>query len=70
MQSFIVNSESNDSLLTIYFLRRERDSNSRYRYQYVSLANWWFKPLTHLTNGAANIVLSKFLYKYMQQSFL
>ena len=29
--------------------RRERDSNPRYRYQYVSLANWWFQPLTHLS---------------------
>ncbi len=28
-------------------LRRERDSNPRYSYPYVSLANWWFKPLTH-----------------------
>jgi hypothetical protein len=27
--------------------RRERDSNPRYRCQYVSLANWWFQPLTH-----------------------
>ena len=25
------------------------DSNPRYGYPYVSLANWWFKPLTHLT---------------------
>jgi hypothetical protein len=29
--------------------RRERDSNPRYRFQYVSLANWWFQPLTHLS---------------------
>jgi hypothetical protein len=28
-------------------LRRERDSNPRYSYPYVSLANWWFQPLTH-----------------------
>lgn len=28
-------------------MRRERDSNPRYSYPYVSLANWWFQPLTH-----------------------
>jgi hypothetical protein len=41
--------------------RRERDSNPRYRYQYVSLANWWFQPLTHLSVSPkrfANIGLS------------
>ena len=30
-----------------FLLRRERDSNPRYSYPYVSLANWWFQPLTH-----------------------
>jgi len=30
-------------------LRWSRDSNPGYRFQYVSLANWWFKPLTHST---------------------
>ena len=34
---------------TFISLRWERDSNSRYRYQYDSLANCWFKPLTHPT---------------------
>ncbi len=29
------------------FLRKEGDSNPRYPYEYVSLANWWFQPLTH-----------------------
>ena len=29
--------------------RREGDSNPRYGYPYDSLANCWFKPLTHLT---------------------
>ena len=29
--------------------RWERDSNSRYSYPYDSLANCWFKPLTHPT---------------------
>ncbi len=28
-------------------VRREGDSNPRYPYEYVSLANWWFQPLTH-----------------------
>jgi hypothetical protein len=28
-------------------LRREGDSNPRYGYPYGSLANCWFKPLTH-----------------------
>ncbi len=29
------------------FWRKEGDSNPRYPYEYVSLANWWFQPLTH-----------------------
>ena len=29
------------------YQRREGDSNPRYSYPYVSLANWWFQPLTH-----------------------
>ena len=52
------------------FWRWGGDSNPRNSFPFVSLANWWFKPLTHLTNGAANIVLSKFLYKRLPQSFL
>ena len=31
------------------FLRRGRDSNPRYRYQYDSLANCSFRPLRHLS---------------------
>ena len=27
-------------------LRKLGDSNPRYGYPYVSLANWWFQPLT------------------------
>ena len=30
-------------------LRRKGDSNPRYSYPYDSLANCWFKPLTHLS---------------------
>jgi hypothetical protein len=30
-------------------LRREGDSNPRYSHPYGSLANYWFKPLTHLS---------------------
>ncbi len=33
----------------VIFWRWSRDSNPGYRFQYVSLANWWFKPLTHST---------------------
>jgi hypothetical protein len=36
-------------------LRREGDSNPRYSYPYGSLANCWFKPLTHLSMGASKI---------------
>ncbi len=32
------------------FLRRKGDSNPRYSYPYDSLANCWFKPLTHLSS--------------------
>ncbi len=28
-------------------VRKRGDSNPRYGYPYVSLANWWFQPLTH-----------------------
>ena len=38
------------SLSSFITLRRERDSNPRYSYPYVSLANWWFQPLTHPSN--------------------
>ena len=42
-------------------MRKLGDSNPRYGCPYVSLANWWFQPLTHLTkadpfsNGTAKI---------------
>ena len=32
-------------------LRRGGDSNPRYSFPYGSLANCWFKPLTHLSNN-------------------
>ena len=38
--------------IILYFkeiLRWRRDSNPRYGCPYVSLANWWFQPLTHST---------------------
>ena len=48
--------QSNGFKLTIpflfanfYSLRRGRDSNPRYRYQYDSLANCSFRPLRHLS---------------------
>lgn len=36
-------------------LRKRGDSNPRYGYPYVSLANWWFQPLTHPSWAGANI---------------
>ncbi len=30
-----------------YIQRKRRDSNSRNSCPFVSLANWWFQPLTH-----------------------
>ncbi len=35
--------------------RREGDSNPRYGYPYGSLANCWFKPLTHRSNNSINM---------------
>ena len=40
---------SNSAILLIFNLFQKRklgDSNPRYGYPYVSLANWWFQPLT------------------------
>ena len=37
------------------FSRKRGDSNPRYGYPYVSLANWWFQPLTQTS------FLSRFL---------
>ena len=34
-------------------LRKLGDSNPRYGYPYVSLANWWFQPLTHTSMSFA-----------------
>ena len=51
-------------------LRREGDSNPRYSYPYGSLANCWFKPLTHLSlrppkdQGATKIGKPKLSAKY------
>ena len=47
--------------LVSFFLRKRGDSNPRYGYPYVSLANWWFQPLTHTSRfvsdfASANIV--------------
>ena len=35
------------SSIFIGVVRKKGDSNPRYPYEYVSLANWWFQPLTH-----------------------
>ncbi len=34
----------------VWVLRRGGDSNPRYPFEYASLANWWIKPLSHLSN--------------------
>jgi hypothetical protein len=39
-------------------LRREGDSNPRYSFPYGSLANCWFKPLTHLSNKIKNYIIA------------
>ena len=36
-----------------------RDSNPRYSFPYVSLANWSFRPLRHLTNLFLSLPTSK-----------
>lgn len=40
-------------------LRRERDSNSWNSYPFGSLANYWFKPLTHLSGQQNYIAIVK-----------
>jgi hypothetical protein len=45
-------------------LRREGDSNPRYRFQYGSLANYWYKPLTHLSSMYKNGSLAVWECKY------
>ena len=44
------------------FLRKRGDSNPRYGYPYVSLANWWFQPLTH-TSSQVSFAERAFLKK-------
>ncbi len=48
-------STSRDKRLRVMhvYQRRERDSNPRYPYEYGSLANCWFQPLTHLSSFRA-----------------
>ena len=59
-------------------LRKRGDSNPRYSYPYVSLANWWFQPLTHTSkiirdlsfvNSGANIEDSFQLIKVFKDYF-
>ena len=38
--------------------RKRGDSNPRYSYPYVSLANWWFQPLTHTSKAHATSILA------------
>ncbi len=57
----------------ILALRREGDSNPRYSYPYGSLANCWFKPLTHLSrmNRDKNrkTWINCKIWRYLFQSF-
>ena len=52
------------------FWRWGGDSNPRNSFPFVSLANWWFKPLTHLTNGGANISSEFLVYKWDEKRIL
>ncbi len=56
-----------------YIMRRGGDSNPRYSYPYVSLANWWFQPLTHLSKSEYRcqilIRFSAILLKLIPQYF-
>ena len=55
-------------------LRKEGDSNPRYPYEYDSLANCWFQPLTHpslvyaLTFCAAKIIAISEFAKYIEKN--
>ncbi len=40
--------------------RREGDSNPRYPCEYGSLANYWYKPLTHLS------VAQKLVFQFLE----
>ena len=40
-------------------LRRKGDSNPRYPYEYDSLANCWFQPLTHLSFVGTDFAINK-----------
>ena len=44
-----------------FFLRRKGDSNPRYPYEYDSLANCWFQPLTHLSFRADAQIIRLYL---------
>ena len=41
--------------LVSFLLRKRGDSNPRYGYPYVSLANWWFQPLTHTSRRVSDL---------------
>ncbi len=50
-------------------LRRERDSNSRKSYPFVSLANWWFQPLTHLSVVSFLKSAAKIHFFFIEKNF-
>ena len=55
-------------------LRKKGDSNPRYPYEYDSLANCWFQPLTHpslvyaLTFCAAKIIAISEFANYIEKN--
>jgi hypothetical protein len=51
------------------FWRREGDSNPRYSFPYVSLANWWFQPLTHLSSTSRTFIYFPYLRLQRYQNF-
>ena len=44
-----------------YRQRKLGDSNPRYGNPYVSLANWWFQPLTQTSNTLCRIAEKRFV---------
>ena len=44
-------------------LRKEGDSNPRYGNPHVSLANWWFQPLTHPSSQGSIFRVAKHSFK-------
>ena len=50
-----------------YLKRREGDSNPRYGNPHVSLANWWFQPLTHPSSQGSIDRVAKHFFNAVQR---